>query len=49
MTAMLTPELNELSPEYLIASDTKISDESKVRIVSTNWSALYDVPLVKRV
>ena len=25
-----------------------LSDESKARIVSTNWSALYDIPLVKR-
>jgi hypothetical protein len=25
-----------------------LSDASKARIVSTNWSALYDIPLVKR-
>ena len=26
-----------------------LSDESKARIVSTNWSALYDIPLTKKV
>jgi hypothetical protein len=25
-----------------------LSDESKARIVSTNWSELYDIPLVKK-
>jgi hypothetical protein len=25
-----------------------LSDESKARIVSTNWAALYDIPLVKK-
>jgi hypothetical protein len=25
-----------------------LSDESKTRIVSTNWSALYDIPLAKK-
>ena len=25
-----------------------LSDDSKAKIVSSNWSALYDIPLVKR-